>query len=59
MTLHVTDPVAAQVQDVLPLSPNLYRPEVDTSSIDLHKLKRKIDFSTFAVASYTLPRVLS
>ncbi len=40
----VTDPVAVQIQDVLPLSPGLYRPEVDTSAIDPHKLKRKIYF---------------
>jgi hypothetical protein len=40
----VTDPVIAQIQDVLPHSPSLYRPEVDTSAIDPHKLKRKIDF---------------
>ena len=53
MTLHepqaangekFTDPVTVQIQDVLPLSSGLYRPEVDTSSIDPHKLKRKIDF---------------
>jgi hypothetical protein len=40
----VTDPVTAQIQDVQPLSPSLYRPEVNTSAIDPHKLKRKIDF---------------
>jgi len=40
----VPGPVTVQVQDVLPLSPSLYRPEIDTSSIDPHKLKRKIDF---------------
>ena len=40
----VTDPVTAQIQDVLPLSPSPYRPEVDTSSIDPRKLKRKINF---------------
>jgi hypothetical protein len=40
----VTDPVSAQIQDVLPLSPSLYRPEVGTSAIEPDKLKRKIDF---------------
>ncbi|KAN0125051.1 Major facilitator superfamily domain containing protein [Russula decolorans] len=36
--------VTVQIQDVPPLTPGLYRPEVDTSAIDPHKLKRKIDF---------------
>ena len=36
--------VTVQVQDVASLTPTLYRPEVDTSAIDPHKLKRKIDF---------------
>ena len=36
--------VTVQIQDVSPLTPGLYRPEVDTSAIDPHKLKRKIDF---------------
>jgi|SRR6267154_2336099 len=40
----VTDPVAEQIQDVLPLSSSLHRPEVDISVVDPHKLKRKIDF---------------
>jgi len=40
----VEDVVTVQIQDVPPLTPSLYRPEVDTSAIDPHKLKRKIDF---------------
>ena len=36
--------VAVQNQTVPPLTPSLYRPEVDTSAIDPRKLKRKIDF---------------
>lgn len=36
--------VTVQIQDVPSLPPSLYRPEVDTSAIDPHKLKRKIDF---------------
>ena len=40
----VEELVAVQVQGVPPLTPGLYRPEVDTSTIDPHKLKRKIDF---------------
>lgn len=40
----VEELVTAQIQDVPPLTPSLYRPEVDTSAIDPHKLKRKIDF---------------
>ncbi len=54
MTLHVADEnnesasgdkveeiVTVQIQDAPPLTPS---PEVDTSAIDPHKLKRKIDF---------------
>jgi len=40
----VEELVAVQIQDVTPFTPGLYRPEVDTSTIDPHKLKRKIDF---------------
>jgi hypothetical protein len=40
----VEELVTVQIQDVLPLTSSLYRPEVDTSAIDPHKLKRKIDF---------------
>ena len=36
--------VRVQNQDVPPLAPSPYRSEVDTSAIDPHKLKRKIDF---------------
>ena len=36
--------VTVKIQDVSPPTPSLYRPEVDTSAIDPHKLKRKIDF---------------
>jgi hypothetical protein len=39
----VEELVTVQIQDVPPLTPSLYRPEVDTSAIDPHKLKRKID----------------
>jgi hypothetical protein len=35
--------VTLQLPGVPPLTPGLYRPEVDTSAIDPHKLKRKID----------------
>jgi len=40
----VEELVTVQIRDVPPLTPDLYRPEVDTSAIDPHKLKRKIDF---------------
>jgi hypothetical protein len=36
--------ITVKIQDVSLLTPSLYRPEVDTSAIDPHKLKRKIDF---------------
>jgi hypothetical protein len=40
----VEELVTVQIQDVPSLTPSLYRPEVDTSAIDPHRLKRKIDF---------------
>lgn len=39
----VVELVTVQIPGVPPLIPSLYRPEVDTSAIDPHKLKRKID----------------
>ena len=39
----VVELVTVQIPGVPPLTPSLYRPEVDTSAIDPHKLKRKID----------------
>jgi hypothetical protein len=38
------EPITVQLGDVPSLTPNLYCPQVDTSAIDPHKLKRKIDF---------------
>jgi len=42
--VRVEELATVQIQDVPPLASSLYRPEVDTSAIDRHKLKRKIDF---------------
>ena len=38
------EPITVQLGDVPSLTPNLYRPQVDTSAINPYKLKRKIDF---------------
>jgi MFS family permease len=39
------EPITVQLKEAVPsLTPNLYRPQVDTSAIDPYKLKRKIDF---------------
>jgi hypothetical protein len=40
----VEELVTVQIQDVPLPTPSLYRPEVDTSAINPHKLKLKIDF---------------
>ena len=40
----VEELLTVQTPNVPPLTPSPHRPEVDTSTIDPHKLKRKIDF---------------
>jgi hypothetical protein len=52
----VPGPVTVQVQDVLPLSPSLYRPEIDIIRRPT-QVETQDRFSTFATAGLTLPRV--